>query len=259
MGLIPQLLTAKVMHKRLFPRVNAFTYGIYYYALPLSALDVLPVPRNRFGLASFYDRDHGARDGGSLESWARSLLGHYGVMAADGEIVLIAMPRILGYVFNPVSFWLCHDRAGGLRAVICEVNNTFGETHSYICAHDDGRIIGHEDWLAAVKLFHVSPFLEREGSYRFRFDSRADAFAVWIDFYDADGNKKLLTALTGKLSPLTPESARNAFWRHPLVTFKAIALIHWQAVKLLAKGIRHIRKPVQLQDKTSRTGNLTKM
>ncbi len=259
MGMTAQLLTAKVMHKRLLPRVNVFTYSIYYYVLPLSALSVLPVARNRPGLTGFYDRDHGARDGGDLASWARDLLSRYGVTAADGEIVLVAMPRILGYVFNPVSFWLCHDRGGALRAVICEVNNTFGESHSYLCAHHDGRVITREDWLAAAKLFHVSPFLEREGSYQFRFDSRPESFAVWIDFYDTAGNKKLLTSLIGTLSPLTPAAVRGAFWRHPLVTIKAILLIHWQAVKLVACGIRHIRKPPQRTEKTSATRNLTKM
>src|SRR6202012_458830 len=93
---------------------------------------------DRFGLLSFYNRDHGDRSGSDLASWARAVLHSAKVTNADGEIVLITLPRVLGYTFNPVSFWLCHDKTGDLRAVICEVNNTFGETHSYICAHPDG-------------------------------------------------------------------------------------------------------------------------
>ncbi len=254
----PSLLTAKVMHRRLFPKENGFTYGIYYYALPLSRLEDLPVARNRWRPVSFYERDHGNRDGGDLRVWVQDILAQYNVHEADGEIVLIAMPRIFGYVFNPVSFWLCHDQSGGLRAVICEVNNTFGETHSYLCARADHGVIDRGDRLVAQKLFHVSPFLKREGHYEFRFDVRTDKFAAFIDFYDGHGDKQLATSLTGHYQTLTPAAVRTAFWRYPLVTFRAISLIHWQALKLIFKGIRHIRKPVQKDERLSATGNLTK-
>lgn len=258
MGIEPKLYTAKVMHKRLFPKVNGFTYGTYYYALPLSALEKVPVTLNRPGWISFYERDHGPKDGSDLGEWARGLLEDYAIGKADGEIILIAMPRIFGYVFNPVSFWLCHDKHGGLRAVICEVNNTFGETHSYLCARGDRKAITREDWLQAEKLFHVSPFLEREGHYKFRFDVRDNKFGVWIDYYDRAGDKKLVTALTGKFEPLTRAAVRGAFWRYPLVTLKTISLIHWQAVKLIVKGIRHIRKPPQKEKRISAAANITK-
>lgn len=257
MGIKPTILNAKVMHRRLFPRINGFTYGIYYFALPLSHLQTLPFALNKPGLVSFYEKDHGDCTGDNLEGWARGVLKHHNVTKADGEIVLIAMPRIMGYVFNPVSFWLCHDTEGGLRAVICEVNNTFGERHSYICVHDDQRVIAREDRLHADKLFHVSPFLEREGSYEFRFDVREEKFAVWIDFYDADNEKQLVTSLIGSYQDFTKHEIRKAFWQHPLVTLKAVYLIHWQAAKLIAKGIRHIRKPQQYEDKTSATAKIT--
>jgi len=255
MEMKPQLVFGHVMHKRLFPKVNGFTYGMYYIALPLSKLAEIADGRrfglDRFGVMSFYRRDHGDRSGGDLMAWARGILSSFAVKAADGEIVLVSLPRVLGYVFNPVSFWLCHDSEGGLRAVICEVNNTFGETHSYLCARSDGQVIGTDDWLEGRKLFHVSPFLKREGHYRFRFAVTDKGFGVWIDFHDKAGDRQLLTALTGTLSPWSRESLRRAFWRYPLVTLKAIGLIHWNAVKLLAKGIRYVPKPLQIDAKHS--------
>jgi len=253
----PKLFTAKVMHKRLFPKVNAFTYGIYYLSLPLSKISEIKIAHNKFAPVSFYDKDHGAKDaskeGISLEDWARGILKKYEISKANGDITLVCMPRIFGYVFNPVSFWLCHDKDQKLRAVICEVNNTFGETHSYLYVHDDQRIINENDTLKAKKIFHVSPFLEREGHYEFRFNIKDDKYGIWIDFFDKDNNKKLITSLMGTLSPLTNANMNKAFWRYPLITFKAIWLIHWQALKLISKGIKYIKKPTQKSEKISIT------
>ncbi len=255
----PHILFGKVMHARLFPKENKFRYGIYYLSLPLSKLGGMPIAHNRLAPLSFYERDHGACDGSPLEAWARSILETYGIDKADGEITLICMPRILGYVFNPVSFWICHDKDGRVRAVICEVHNTFGERHSYICAHPDQRPITEKDTLEGEKLFHVSPFLEREGHYTFRFDLREGKFGVWIDFYDAKDRKKLITSLTGDMQTMHKTSLRRAFWAYPLVTLKAITLIHWQAIKIMAKGIRYIPKPLQKKEKVSTTQKLTKL
>lgn len=253
----PQLLTGNVMHKRLLPKVNAFTYGIYYLAFPLSQIYDLPIAYNKPGALSFYDKDHGNWDGSNLQAWARDILRDYN-SPADGEIVLICMPRVLGYVFNPVSFWLCHDKDGQLRAVLCEVHNTFGEKHTYVCAHGDHRPIERDDILTAEKLFHVSPMLEREGHYTFRFDSRGNQYSVWIDYYDGDGKKQLVTALSGRYENMTQRSIQGIFWRYPLVTFKAITLIHWQALKLLSKGIKYIRRPKQKNNNISSSLGITK-
>lgn len=258
----PQIMTGKVMHGRLFPKRNSFTYGIYYLALPLRALSSdSPLAHNRPAALSFYDRDHGLCDGSDLTSWAGAILRDYGLedLQDDGDITLVCMPRVLGYVFNPVSFWLCRDKGGNLRAVLCEVHNTFGERHTYICAHEDHRPIKPDDILKGEKTFHVSPLLKREGHYTFRFDISDEAFRVWIDFFDGEGEKQLVTSLMGKLKPMTQSSLRAAFWSHPLVTFKAIFLIHWQALKLLSKGIKYISKPAQKQERISATDNLTKM
>lgn len=253
----PQLLQAQVMHKRLMPRVNEFCYGVYYLAIPLQSLHDGSLARvvavDRHAVTSFFRKDHGPRDGGSLAQWAKDILDQNGLNDVVRDVTLICMPRILGYVFNPVSFWLCMDAERQIRAVICEVNNTFGESHSYLCAHKDGRVITPKDRLKAEKLFFVSPFIERQGSYSFRFFHSEQTFSAHIDYYDENGQKLLATALTGTNEQLTKGSLRAAFWRHPLVTFKAIGLIHYQAIKLLLKRIRYIVKPPQRPERTSRT------
>lgn len=259
MGIMPKILFGRVMHGRLFPRRNNFSYGIYYLSIPLSQIDALPIAYNRFSAFSFHDKDHGNFDGSDLEKWARHILSQYKINEADGEITLICMPRIFGYVFNPVSFWLCHDKKGEIRAVLCEVHNTFGEHHTYICAHSDQRPIIKNDTLKAEKIFHVSPFLERAGHYTFRFDIQDNMISAWIDFYNAENKKQLVTSLRGNLSPMTKKNLRKAFFSYPLVTLKAIILIHWQAIKLVTKGIKYISKPSQKPEKTSAAENLTKM
>jgi hypothetical protein len=283
MEITPHIFTAKVMHKRLFPRTNSFTYGVYYLALPLSFLtgglslrEILKcrgtnkfqdnadnffqnLSYNKFGALSFYDKDHGSKDGKNLNKWARKILKRYALNDITHHIMLVSMPRVFGYVFNPVSFWLCFDKKRKLRAVLCEVNNTFGETHNYLCAHEKGDIIKHDDWIEAKKLFHVSPFLKREGHYKFRFSSQGNKLGIWIDFYDSKGKKQLLTSLTGHLKPLTGTSLRRAFWQHPLVTVKTVLLIHWQALKLVGKGIQYIKKPSQLRRKFTRSTYIKKM
>lgn len=251
MDLKPQIFTGKVMHKRLFPKENSFTYGIYYLALPLSKIEQAP---KKISL-SFYEEDHGDRDGTGLEYWIRSILKNHNP-ALEGiteDIQLICMPRIFGYVFNPVSFWLCLDKKSNIRAVLCEVNNTFGETHSYLCVQPGLKPITQNDWLKAEKIFHVSPFLKREGEYKFRFAYKDNKFGAWIDFYDAKNNKQLLTSLTGTFMPMTKQNLRRLFFSHPLITFKAITLIHWQALKLIIKGIKHLKKPNQHNEKLSVT------
>lgn len=257
MEIKPQLFLSKVMHKRLFPRVNSFVYNMYYLSFPLSQIDKINIPLNKFSFLSFYEKDYGYKDGSPIEKWARDRLQEYGVKGVE-EIILITLPRVLGYVFNPVSFYFCISKEQELKAVICEVNNTFGETHIYICANGNNQSITADEWLQADKLFHVSPFLERAGHYKFRFDYKKDKLGIWIDFYDAEGNKKLITSLVGKFEDITKQNLRKAFWKYPLITFKTIVLIHLQAIKLVFKKIKYISKPEQQKDKASSTQNLQK-
>jgi DUF1365 family protein len=250
MDIIPQIFTARVTHKRLFPKENSFTYGLYYLLLPL------PAPIIPSNLVSFNRRDLGYRDGSDPKDFAKTILRTYGLEQQINHIMLVTMPSVLGYVFNPVSFYLCLDQEKDIRAVIAEVHNTFGEQHTYLCAHSDHTAITNDDWLEAEKLFHVSPFLERSGSYKFRFSLQKDKLGIWIDYFDKEKNKQLITSLIGNLQPLTRSSIQKAFLSYPLLTLKAIILIHWQALKLVAKNIRYVIKPKQYEEKVSATSNL---
>ena len=254
----PQVMFGEVMHGRLFPKKNHFRYKIYYVSLPLNGLNDMPLAYNAKSRLSFYDKDHGLCDGSDLESWARKILNDYDFNEDVNTITLVTMPRVMGYVFNPVSFWLCRNAQHELKAVLCEVHNTFGERHTYLCAHPDGQIIMANDKLLGQKIFHVSPMLEREGSYEFCFSITDENFSIGIDYYNAENKKQLVTTLKGRFKPMSQNILSQAFWRYPLVTIKAIILIHWQALKLLLKGVRYISKPEQKLERVSSTENITK-
>jgi DUF1365 family protein len=244
----PQLCFGNVHHSRLRPARNSFNYGVYFLRLPLRSLGSAPLAtgllsRNRFNLLSFHDKDHGDGIQPPLQ-WIDSLLDREGIRDADGEVWLQTFPRVLGYVFNPVSFWFCHRKDGALRAVLCEVSNTFGERHCYLL--DKGAPIVDGQNLNARKVFHVSPFCELEGSYRFQFrrtlrQTHEDTLAR-IDYHDADG-PLLLTNITGTSRELNGRNIAYALLRFPLMTFMVIARIHWQALKLWLKRVPFYRKP----------------
>ncbi|MPV85431.1 DUF1365 domain-containing protein [Ostreibacterium oceani] len=251
----PQLLSARVMHQRLDPKKNGFSYGVYYIAIPLASIangrlgKIMPV--NRFGLHSFYSKDHGYRDNRSLQTWIDDRLSEHGI-ALPHQVVLITMPRILGYVFNPVSFWLCYNQNNELYCTVNEVNNTFGETHSYLCHPQNGQPIDKNQWMQADKQFHVSPFLPREGYYWFRYHITAKHAQIQIDYYGKNNQKTLITTVNGAFSPLSRASLRRAWYKTPLLTIKVITLIHYQALKILGKKIRHIKKPDPHDRKTTK-------
>jgi DUF1365 family protein len=248
------LFRGRVMHARLRPRQHVFSYPIFFLRLRVDALDRLScrfLSVDGFNLVSFHRRDHGPRDGSDLLPWIRDLLAREGCGFADGEIWLQSFPRVLGYVFNPVSFWLCHDREGGLRAVLCEVNNTFGEHHNYLLAHEDGRLIRADDVMQARKIFHVSPFFPVSGRYSFRF-APAEASTVFRIDYEDDEGKILLTSVSGQGQPLRAAALLRCFLAHPWMTMLVIVRIHWQALRLWRKGIPFLSKPVPPTQETSR-------
>ncbi len=249
-----ELLLGKVMHRRLRPVQNHFVYGVYFLRIPLSRLESIGGPLlsiNRWNLLSFHFRDHGARDGTHPLTWIRALLAREGLGMADGEVWLHSFPRVLGYVFNPVSFWFCEDRAGRTRAIVAEVNNTFGERHSYLLAHPDGRPIHPGETLETRKRFHVSPFCSVSGGYRFRFLTRRGRRIARIDYADEAG-PLLLTSLSGRGAPLGSGALLRAVLRHPAMTFGVIARIHWQALKLWAKRVPFHSKPALPLEEVSR-------
>ena len=242
---VAQIATGVVRHRRLRPVDNAFEYRTYFLMLPMRRLRDEPCPaltRNRFGLLAFHDRDHGDGRSDAL-AWLDELLAAEGIHDADGEVWLQTYPRVLGYVFKPVSFWHCERADGSLAAIVAEVNNTFGERHCYLLAGEH-LAYGHD--LQARKVFHVSPFSQIVGGYRFRFMRSAspdgERCVARIDHEDADG-ALLQTSLSGRLAPLTPASARAAFFGMPMMSFGVIARIHWQALRVWAKRVPYVKKP----------------
>jgi uncharacterized protein len=240
------VIDAAVVHRRLRPRGNAFRYRVAYLCLDLDSLqhaDGRWLKVDRRGLVSFRRSDHGACDGSELAPWLSATLERHGLAGlCNGRVVLMTMPRLLGYVFNPVSFWFCYDRGGVLRAVLCEVNNTFGERHCYLVHHDDSRPIESDAWLEGRKVFHVSPFLPIDGHYRFRFLLDGGRAHVDVNYHDREG-LVLATSVGGRREPLSDRAVRRRFVANPAMTLAVILRIHWQAAKLWRKRARFHRKP----------------
>jgi len=229
-------IRGETFHGRKGAVKNAFRYAVDYVLCdPDSARGPALFSRNRRNLVALHDADYGGKPGqGRGTAWVRQVLADHGAPGAD-SILLLGQPRVLGHVFNPVSFWLCHDGAGNLVTAIAEVSNTYGDRHWYLCTHPDGRPIQRSDTMTARKIFHVSPFQPVEGRYDFRFDIRPDRVGVWIDYTAPDGG--LYTNLTGSRAPLTNRAILGAALRRPFGSRRVLALIHWQALKLWWKGV----------------------
>jgi len=246
-------ISGETWHGRKGAVSNAFAYGIDYVLVDAeAAAPAHPAlfARNGRGVMALRDPDHGgAPHNGRGAGWVRDVLREHG-LAQPTRIALLAQPRVLGHVFNPVSFWLCHDAQGALTCVIAEVSNTFGDRHSYLCHHDDQREIRPADTLKARKVFHVSPFQDIGGGYRFNFKITEDRVAIRIDF--ADGDNGLVATLAGPRRPLTNGAILRALLRRPFGSRRVLALIHWQALKLWWKGAGYRPRPDPPAEEVSR-------
>lgn len=240
-----------VIHRRLQPFRHDFKYRVFTLSVDLDRLAELDRTHRHFGfnrnaLISFHECDHGPRDGSPLKPWAVERLAGHGIDIAGGQVEIVSFPRIMGYVFNPISLWYCRDAGGTLRAVIHEVKNTFGEQHCYIQpvsnAQSNAGILTH----ACDKLFHVSPFIDMAASYHFRIAPPGERLSVFIRETNENGTL-LLASLTGRRRAFSDAGIRAMLWRHPLLTLKVTAAIHWQALKLFGKGARYHRRPQQAQ------------
>jgi DUF1365 family protein len=257
----------EVLHTRLRPVHNAFRYPVFFLRIQVERLNSsnLPWPLryNRWGWLSLYDRDYGDGSKLSLAQQIRRWLAQENITDVDGAIWLHTFPRMFGFAFNPVSFWFCERANGELRAVLCEVNNTFGERHWYLLAHPDGQAIRYGQTLQAEKCFHVSPFFPVQGTYRFRFGLQHSVTTTAgnkksalrsvsrIDYSEADSDL-LHTSISGTLVPATSGKLILALISMPCMTLGVIVRIHWQALRLWIKKVRFYKKPAPPEEKLTR-------
>jgi len=240
-----------VIHKRFKPKIHFFKYKVFSLLIDLSELDNLDkkisfFSYNRFNLISFFDKDHGHRDGSSLIDWVKKNLKQNNVSFKNIKVKLLCYPRIFGYVFNPLSIFYVYDNNKNLLSIFYEVKNTFGEQHTYIFKVNDNNISKHN----CVKKFHVSPFIEMNCNYFFKVSKPADNISVIIDQYQL--NEKILYASQdGKRTDFTTSELIKSYLKHPLMTFKIIAAIHFEAFKLWIKGIRFIQKKFKIKNNIS--------
>jgi DUF1365 family protein len=250
---LPTINFGAVKHRRFRPAQNAFGYGVFTLSIPMYArksdktlLSKHGLKDNRFGFFSFFDQDHGLGGEDSL-AWIEKILEENGIHHIDGEIWLQTFPRVLGYVFNPVSFWMCANADGQVQAVLAEVNNTFGERHCYLLHHDSGKALQSGETLVSKKVFHVSPFCDVSGEYHFRFlfpqDSNSKRNIVCRIELHKDGSPLINTSISGFTQPLSKRALYLAFLRYPLMSLGVISRIHWQALKLWFKGVPFHSKP----------------
>lgn len=245
-------IAGQTYHGRKGDIANAFRYSVDYVLLDAedtSQRGPLLFKRNGRGLTALSDVDHGGDPGcGTGAAWVRDVL-RANDIDPGGAVRLLAQPRVLGHVFNPVSFWLCYDSDDALCVVIAEVTNTYGDRHSYLCHHGDLRPISPSDKLSARKVMHVSPFQPVEGGYVFRFDITQERIGIFIDYTTQSGG--LIATLTGKREPLTNRAILKATVRRPFGSRRVLSLIHWQALKLWWKGAGFRSQPEPPESKVS--------
>ena len=234
-----------VSHKRLGPKPHRLRYSVFSLLLDLGEIDRLDrrlrlFSRNRFNLFSFFDKDFGAGTG-DVDGHVRGLLRDNGIDIGQGRIALLSYPRVLGYVFNPLSVYFCYGEDGALRAINYEVSNTFGERRSYLIPVSQGT--GNQIHQKCAKALYVSPFLKSGGAYAFHVEPPGERVRVAITY--RDGAKPLLKALFhGERRPLGDRQLLSVALRYPMLTWKVISAIHFEALRLWLKGVRaEKRKP----------------
>jgi DUF1365 family protein len=237
------LYRGKVSHSRLAPFSHNFEYRVFYGLFDIDELGRLDkelrlFSLDRFNLFSFQTDKHRPVDGGSLRPWVDSLLAESGIDLEGGSVRLLAFPRVLGHVFDPISVWYCYGPANDLRAVIHEVRNTFGDKHMYIVPIAASSDMRHQ----FDKHLHVSPFNPMNQRYEFTVNEPAERIAIGISQSDADG-LMFRAGLRLTRLPLTDRNLLRLFFTHPLVTLKAVGAIHWQALLLWMKGARFHNRP----------------
>jgi len=242
-----------VTHSRLRPKKHKLRYSVFSFLLDLDEIDDLAAKlrlfsRNKFNLFSFHDRDHADGAGSNLRARLETILSQHDLADCAHKIQLLCYPRLLGFVFNPLSVYFCHRSDGSVGAVMYEVSNTFGDRHSYLIpvgdeALDEKGVLRQ----SCAKGLYVSPFIDMVADYHFCIKVPGDTVAVTIRETDADG-PFLNAAFVGDRNALSDRKLLGAFIRYPLMTLKVVAGIHWEALHLWRKGMKFHKRPAPPRD-----------
>ena len=243
-----KIYTGKVIHKRFKPKEHYFKYNVFSLLIDLNELEEINkyikfFSYNKFNIISFYDKDHGDRDGSSIKLWVKKNLRNIGIMTEDISIKLLCYPRIFGYVFNPLSTYFIYNKHSELISIFYEVKNTFGEQHTYIFKAQDEKTVQNK----CKKKFYVSPFIEMDCEYHFKTLNPREQLSVVINQNDKDG-KLLFASQDGISKDFDNKNLILSYLTHPLMTFKIIGAIHYEAFKLWVKRIKLITKKIKLKN-----------
>ena len=241
-----------VTHRRFKPRRHFFSYKTFSLLIDLNEVENLErkikfFSYNKFNILSFYDVDHGPRDGTPLVNWVKNTLNDAKINTGSGTIKLLCYPRFFGYVFNPLSVFYCYDDSSQLKAILYEVKNTFNEQHTYVfSASPSSNLILHK----CDKKFYVSPFMEMKTFYNFRLLNPEKILNIFIKQRDVAGT--LLTACqVGKKIEITSKNLFFQFLTHPLMSLKVIVAIHFEAFRLWIKGVKHVKRKIKIKNNLS--------
>ena len=241
-----------VIHKRFKPKKHFFKYNVFSLFLDLDEINeldqkILFFSYNKFNILSFFDKDHGYRDGSSIKNWLIHVLQKKNISTINIKIKILCYPRIFGYVFNPLSIFFIYDADSNPIAILYEVKNTFGEQHTYVFKIDikNKQILNN-----CKKKFYVSPFMDLESKYFFKVLIPNERLSVIIDQRDKEG-KLLFASQDGERVKLSSKNLLISYLKHPLMTLKIISAIHYEALKLWLKGIKLVKKNLKIKNNTS--------
>jgi DUF1365 family protein len=250
------IYAGRVAHVRSRPKRNAFGYGLYFLYVDIDRLDELAAASEVFahndgpGRMRVVDAEHGPRDGSPLRPWIDRVLSEAGIdQGPDDRVMLLTFPRVGRWKFYPASFWYCLAPDGAPRAILAEVQNTYGEHHDYLLHGEDGPM-SWGDHPKARKVFHVSPFIPMDAEYTFSFTEPGDSLSVRIDDV-VEGSQLLLARIDLKRRPFSDEQLEAVLREYGPMSRRAATLIGYQAMRLLAKGIRFLAKPEPPQQEIS--------
>ena len=243
-----KIYIGKVIHKRFKPKEHYFKYDVFSLLVDLNELEQIDkeiklFSYNKFNIISFFDKDHGDRDGSSIQKWVKKNLKKIGIITKDINIKLLCYPRIFGYVFNPLSTFYIYNKYSELISIFYEVKNTFGEQHTYIFRVQNEKTIQNK----CKKKFYVSPFIEMDCDYHFKTLNPSKQLSVVINQNDNEG-KLLYASQDGISKEFNNKNLLLSYLTHPLMTFKVIAAIHFEAFKLWIKRIKLIGKKIKLKN-----------